>query len=470
MDKFDRDDPLFGEKGNPPAPPEGTRVIDFDVARFRRVIADLNFRVSRYANTDRFYEEYEIALYEYFEGRGVYCEDDDDIFEYFHSEQDLTKFVAWYSYYYITDEFSRTFPELYLMRKKSQLSPLEKEILQGYVDYCLSIYEVQKVDVGKGVEIKDIFDGGVYYIWDGDASKNLYKWDLVYAGILKLRDLYFFGGMPLTTIPLKLRHFIEGNIGEFFLEQKEDYASLEHYLRKASAEVLALIENASLHLQKPPFPFQTKANPQFVVTVHWRIREPVVFSRELQQSRILTDEANRRMGNHGRAKTRYASFDGEDFGDHLGGVVRRMLISDLETLVIECESLEQARKIRVLFGQRFGHALKYRMMVYRKMDPADLCNPDAPLEAAEGDRETGGVEEPQKGGAIRKYENWVNEKIPDIGNVTPREAVKTPEGRNKILELLKEFENQNEKVIRRGLKNADRIVFPLERIKKELGL
>jgi hypothetical protein len=175
------------------------------------------------------------------------------------------------------------------------------------------------------------------------------------------------------------------------------------------------------------------------------------------------------MGRPGRAKTRYVSFDERDFNNALGGVIRRMLISDLETLVVECGSLEQAKKVRVLFGQKFGHLLKYRMMVYRKVDPLSVYNPEVPPEAAEGDHETGG-EEPKKGGATRKYENWVNEKIPDIGNVTPREAVKTPEGRSKILELLKEFENQNEKVIRRGLKNAEKLVFPLEKVKRELGL
>jgi hypothetical protein len=469
MDRIDRDDPLLGEEERHDSPVDATRVIDFDVARFRRVVADLNFRVSRYANTDRFYEEYEIALYEYFEGRGIYCEDDEDIFEYFQSEQDLTKFIAWYSYYYITDEFSRTFPELYLMRKKSQLSPLEKEILQSYVDHCLSIFEVQKVDLGQGVEIKDIFDGGLYYIWDGDASRNLYKWDLLYAGILKVKDLCFFSGMPLTTIPLKLRHFIEGNIVEFFQEQKEDYASLEHYLRKASAEILALIENASLHLQKPPFPFQAKASPQFMVTVHWRIREPGVFSRDLQQSGLLTDEAVQRMERFSRAKGRYVSFDEKDFDDFLGSVVRRMRISGLETLVAECESVEQAKKLRVLFGQRFGQGLRYHMMVYRKVDPAAANSPEGSAETAKEAREPDG-EEPRKEGATRKYENWVNEKSPDIGNLTPREAMKTPEGRSKVLELLKEFENQNEKVIRRGLKNAEKLVFPLDKVKRELGL
>jgi hypothetical protein len=328
---------------------------------------------------------------------------------------------------------------------------------------------VQKVDLGQGVEIKDIFDGGLYYIWDGDASRNLYKWDLLYAGILKVKDLCFFSGMPLTTIPLKLRHFIEGNIVEFFQEQKEDYASLEHYLRKASAEILALIENASLHLQKPPFPFQAKASPQFMVTVHWRIREPGVFSRDLQQSGLLTDEAVQRMERFSRAKGRYVSFVEKDFDDLLGSVVRRMRISDLETLVAECESVEQAKKLRVLFGQRFGQGLRYRMMVYRKVDPAAANSPEGSAETAKEAREPDG-EEPRKEGATRKYENWVNEKIPDIGNLTPREAMKTPEGRSKVLELLKEFENQNEKVIRRGLKNAEKLVFPLDKVKRELGL
>ncbi len=470
MDRIDRDDPLIGEEERHASPMDATRVIDFDVARFRRMVADLNFRVSRYANTDRFYEEYEIALYEYFEGRGIYCEDDEDIFEYFQSEQDLAKFIAWYSYYYITDEFNRTFPELYLMRRKSQLSPLEKEILQGYVDHCLSIYEVQRVDLGKGVEVKNIFDGRLDYIWDADASRNLYKWDLLYAGILKVKDLCFFSGMPLTTIPLRLRHFIEGNILEFFHEQRDDYDSLEQYLRKASAEILALIENASLHLQKPPFPFQSKAGPQFMVTVHWRIRDAGVFGQELQHSRLLTDEAVQRMERFRRAKGRSVSFGERDFRAHPGGLVRRMRIRNPETLVTECESLEGAKKLRAFFGQRFGQLLEYRMMVCRRVDPAASCLPDEPPESAKKGFREPHAEEPGVEGTTRKYENWVNEKIPDIGNVTPREAMKTPEGRSKVLELLKEFENQNEKVIRRGLKNAEKLVFPLDKVKRELGL
>ncbi|HQK48551.1 MAG TPA: hypothetical protein PK311_05225, partial [Syntrophales bacterium] len=62
------------------------------------------------------------------------------------------------------------------------------------------------------------------------------------------------------------------------------------------------------------------------------------------------------------------------------------------------------------------------------------------------------------------------EKISAIGNITPREAVKTPEGKRRLIDLLKEFENQNERALRRGLKGQDAVFFPVEKIRQELGL
>jgi len=45
---------------------------------------------------------------------------------------------------------------------------------------------------------------------------------------------------------------------------------------------------------------------------------------------------------------------------------------------------------------------------------------------------------------------WVDEKIPALDGKTPKEAVKTPEGRKKMEELLKEFENVEERKKREG--------------------
>jgi len=90
------------------------QIIDFDLARGRKIISDLHYRLTRFSNSDRFYEEYELALYEYFEGRGVYGEDEDELYDNFQSEEEFSKFLTWYSLHFVTDEYDKTFPELNL--------------------------------------------------------------------------------------------------------------------------------------------------------------------------------------------------------------------------------------------------------------------------------------------------------------------------------------------------------------------
>jgi hypothetical protein len=68
------------------------------------------------------------------------------------------------------------------------------------------------------------------------------------------------------------------------------------------------------------------------------------------------------------------------------------------------------------------------------------------------------------------YENWLDEEVPALGGMTPREAALAPDGRERLTDLLKELENENEKVLRLGLKNDGHPVFPVDKIRKELGL
>ena len=46
--------------------------------------------------------------------------------------------------------------------------------------------------------------------------------------------------------------------------------------------------------------------------------------------------------------------------------------------------------------------------------------------------------------------NWLKKKIPALNGKTPLQAVKTKEGRNKVIELLKSFENSEERNKKEG--------------------
>jgi len=54
--------------------------------------------------------------------------------------------------------------------------------------------------------------------------------------------------------------------------------------------------------------------------------------------------------------------------------------------------------------------------------------------------------------------------------MTPREAALTPGRRERLFDLLKELENENERAVRLGLKDGRSPHFPVDKILKELGL
>jgi hypothetical protein len=135
-----------------------------------------------------------------------------------------------------------------------------------------------------------------------------------------------------------------------------------------------------------------------------------------------------------------------------------------DSLVVQCTSAKRAEILRAILDRMFGTAIAYRTTVHKSVEK--------PAEPAATEQSAGFAEGASIGreATSRPFENWIDEKISAIGNITPREAVKTPEGKRRLIDLLKDFENQNERALRRGLKGQDAVFFPVEQIRKELGL
>ncbi len=454
-----------GSSAGPGSPVENraAQIIDFDLARCRKIISDLHYRLTRFSNSDRFYEEYELALYEYFEGRGVYGEDEDELYDNFQSEDEFSKFLTWYSLYFVTDEYDKTFPELYLDRRKNQLSALEREILQSYARSVLSVYEVQKIDPGKGIELRDIFSERVCNVFDPAAAKTLCKWDLLYCGLTEIHGYQLLGGMPLTVIPQRLRRFIEQNLLEIYHEERENYRNFRDYLKRASAEICALVENAVRNLERPETPADPEADRSSMTSLLFRVADHGAFLKTIDKSPVFTPAETRKPGATPARTLHFYWLHKEG----TKGTVRHapgILFLKRDSLVAQCSSARRAETLRAILEKIFGPVIAYRTTIHKNIEirpeaTAPAETPDFPEGTLIG-RET----------ASRPFDNWLDEKIAAIGNLTPREAVKSPEGKRRLIDLLKEFENQNERAIRRGVKGPDAVFFPVEKIRKELGL
>jgi len=434
-------------------PRKGAQIIDYGLAKSRGILSDLHFRISEYATSDRFYEEYELALYEYFEQRSV-CAGDEEFFpdEFFRDEEEFERFMSWYTLYFITDEQSRTFPSLYLRANRYQLSSFEEEILKSYDNSYLSLYEVQWVEPGRDFLLKDIFSGRTFLVQDPMFARVLCKWDVLYAGLVSSRRSTFLGGFDPVVIPPQLRNFLQKEILDRFDDVGPQYGVLAEFLRINSAEMSALVDKALEAYYEEPF-LNSDGDMLCLATLHYRITDPDAFSRKLGASPLFslkppTSTVKKTYLWVHPAKEGQRVCDASPLGT---------LVIDKNRLRAECNSRERAEKLRALLDNSFLPHLQYLTTICEGPG-RNLTLPAGADDSAYGLQQ--GLE----------YDAWLDRENPALGGMTPREAAVAPGVRERLIDLLKEIENEDDRMVRLGLSKVKHPAFPVEKIMKELGL
>ncbi len=200
-------------------------VLNYDVFRIRRLISELNGRISAFAVNEKFFEEYEIALYEYFQWRDMSIDDEDDVAEeLFHGEDEIASFLSWYSVYFLTSEFKKTVPELYIKARYRRFSALDREILESFSRSVLTIYEVQSVETGRGMMLKELFGIENFYVHDSEASKEVCTWDILFTGLVGAGGIYFLADFGMIIIPPRLKKIIIDGILSMYSENSHERA------------------------------------------------------------------------------------------------------------------------------------------------------------------------------------------------------------------------------------------------------
>jgi hypothetical protein len=139
------------------------------------------------------------------------------------------------------------------------------------------------------------------------------------------------------------------------------------------------------------------------------------------------------------------------------------IIIDGKGLTLECISKERLKRGK----QRLSNLLKGH--INHKVDTFEDMKA-----ALDGDRRERHDEEGELDSRARsmmesmmhqKFRDWINERIPALEGMTPHEAVRSVDGRDKVLEMIKDMENREERKKMKGMSYMD-IGF----IREELGL
>jgi len=359
--------------------------------------------------------------------------------------------------------------EEYYQQKKDEFSKEELSLLNYEMASYLGLYEVVSVTPEVGLRLRDLITEEEIDVLEVKGSLKLVSWDVIFARVIRMDSVNKLSGM-ITIIPRRSRDEILSAIRQTWERTKEETMGMTWAnFMKANAHLLHhLIEDRSA---KEPI-FVTEENHRLISskavyevkdfhTVKNRLNKEFDFllSKDLEGKEIRWSWLKR-----GRSK------DWEEGHPVEGAVIfRSEMVSERgklrwtslgtvsltpEKLELWCISRERLEKGKRRLLEILGDNIEHRVDTYE-----DLFR-----KAMDGTSEISDIEETETEGdylpliseMMKEWiTEWVDEEIPALNGMTPREAVRTPEGRKKVEELLKDFENIEERKRREGKAYVD---------------
>ena len=346
-------------------------------------------------------------------------------------------FWEWVVHDFVVDEErDKTIIDLYMENKKG-MSADEHSFLNMMKNSIISLYEVQDVFPEKGLLLKDLLLGEEYDVKEKTATRSLSKWDCYATRLLYIDGKYIMSG-SVYPYPLKQKERILDDIHAEFEDYRAEFpeAAMDDFMKRES-EIFNF------------YWYDLIRNPSMPV-LHTTSGEPMVFSK------AVFDIIDRKVVMNGLINIK--DFEKED-NDFIWYAKRNKgssatVIGRIEMkgnrLILECHSKKRLEKGKKLLIKALTDSLIHKNDIFQ--DPMEAMK-DYKKKPREKPEEEIPMEIQQK--LYRKFmdkhnKNWLKKKIPALNGKTPLQAVKTKEGRNKVIELLKSFENSEERNKKEG--------------------
>lgn len=294
----------------------------------------------------------------------------------------------------------------------------ERVLAQQWLGVERSVFDVEQVRPGRGLTLRDVRTGEVHEVTERTASRILQPGQLICARVVPTGEgMEFFGGAE----PVALHErdpLIE------LLDDEPDPMELVAFLTRRFA---------------PPTLINTEGDPMVICEAQIRVSDPVALAAELDECYERTDADPPQW-------IEFVTTDGMQR-------VRATLALDGDTVAVDTNS--DARMDRVLAVLR-GIAPALEILDETRTPMGDLKQAAAVADDHPVAREP---EDPEllafMEQALHEYEErWLDESIPALGGVTPRQAADDPTRRGDLIRLLNSFPSGA--AAGRGM-NADRL-------------
>lgn len=404
-------------------------------------------------------------------------------------EGELPGFMEWYFFDYrlqtgerIIDQFAREIGP--------KLNSVQRAILDDWLVWNRArLLEFQEVKPGIGVVVQDLLSEEVFEVNDISSSYSAVRWT-----IALIRPILTEGRVSFTGSAVVLPPTEKAGVLKFAQDQWARYqsahpqASLPDFYRDHSLDLHLAMQRATEEAAKPPAILTAEGHPAVVSRARYEIRgdpHAVEAALDASQEFVYAGPSEEHKGARhynwlmvGRShvpeateKPKRALQLSTQFFEKPGGP-HHLNLGDLslgsKLMELECMSRERLAAGKALLEAILGSHIKHRRDTFEKLDfpsrdegrpAARRPKPAQPVRNRETFRMLKEMSE-------QHTKQWLDDSIPALDGLTPRQAVKTPQGRKKVLDLIKVIEYHMSR------REDDGTPPPMNvaRIRKELGL
>jgi hypothetical protein len=342
----------------------------------------------------------------------------------------------------------RTVAELYAEKQGGKLDSLEQRLIDGINRKPYSFLEVQSVDMGRGMTLTDILKGNRIEVQEHTGSQYVNPGDILFGRAVDVDGVGMLIGLSPTLIP-------PGRKAEVIQFRKQlrrgRSAVTDDILNSWHIETRELYFNIDRSLHVMPKLQNTDGDAMEFHRLVYEVSSTDAAFRKLcdlcltmMPEELAADaefEENSRMV---RVEIPWDRLGHKKMSGMPNTVLGRILI-DGTRLTAEVNSAQRAKALRREIDARLGEAGRFKVDEIQDFDAMMSRHTAGSAESIPSSEHEELMQHPEVQAQVaemfsRHWQSWVDQEIPALGGKTPREAVKTTDGREAVEALLKDAE------------------------------
>jgi len=355
------------------------------------------------------------------------------------ADADVSIIVPWLLHFRFAEKFT-TLAEEWSADARDRVSHDDDLILEAYHDAWISIWEVAEVVPGTGSRLVDLLTREERFVHDVSSASTLQRFDTLLAIVLTVDGVSFFGGLHTQPLPPR---FAEPALQEARrLCRVRTRAVAPEKLREPGLQLdlIFIWGDAVDDMRDRPLPVMqnTDGDPMQLTSDDFAL----VGSRDAVARKLSAiegaEEPEEEGGNTVFTVTKAGNVMNSSWNNTIVG---RLVLSNTR-LTVETNSVRRADSLRAAIEAGLAGLIRFRL---RKEENTALLMEEARENASTAGAKPQAPLPPDAEAAVRDFRErhmraWLDESIPALGGMTPRQAARAPAARRKLETLLKEIE------------------------------